>query len=79
MKLLRNQTVKPFCRNLTTSRLAKYWSVALSIFILVGYQILTYRGISSTHPGGLVVVSTFAPVIIVFLFISWRMRYRVIG
>ena len=79
MKPLRNQTVKLFCRNLTTSRLAKYGSVALSLFVFVGYQILTYRGISSTHPGGLVVVSTFAPVIIVFLFISWRMRYRVIG
>jgi uncharacterized membrane protein len=59
--------------------LAKYWSIALYLFIFVGYQMLTYRGISSVHPGGLVVVSAFAPVIIVFLFISWSTRYRIIG
>ncbi|MHB1268484.1 MAG: COG4648 family protein [Acidithiobacillus ferriphilus] len=79
MKILRSQTVKLFFQNLTTSRLTKYWGIAFSLFIFAGYQILTYRGISSAHPGGLVVVSAFAPVIIVFLFISWSTRYRIIG
>jgi uncharacterized membrane protein len=79
VKLLCSQTIKLFFRNLPNSRLAKYWSIALSLFIFSGYQILTYRGISSAHPGGLVVVSSFAPAIIVFLFISWSTRYRIIS
>ena len=79
MKLLHGQPVKLLWQNLSTGRLARYWIIVLSLFIFVGYQIVTYRGISSPHPGKLVLASAFAPIIIVFFLISWNTRYRIIG
>ncbi|MHB1530727.1 COG4648 family protein [Acidithiobacillus sp.] len=79
MRISRGKAVKLFSRNSPISRLTEFGGVAFSLLVFVAYQILTYLGTYSTNPGGLAVVSAFAPAIIILLFMSWNARYRIVG
>ncbi|QFX94808.1 membrane protein [Acidithiobacillus thiooxidans ATCC 19377] len=79
MKSLHNQFFQFVQLNLFSGKLKAYLGMAFIVLIFFVYQILAYRGVSSTHPGAFLVVVSYLPIIVLILIMLWKTKYRNIG